>query len=191
MAFKVLPKSTKICRVKQDLTSLTDIDHLSNSMVFPSDYLKNEKFNYSVLEYFKEIFKHIEQTENNLLVHLKVTKKNINCSNLLIALFERNDFQLFEGFIKVALDNKYFYLRVPAVRINLDNSAMLCGEIVCIILKLANVEGSFMREYRKKIYEIINDQIYHLIRLIMSSYTVPIDKSIQSSNLTVSSFECS
>lgn len=68
---------------------------------------------------------------------------------------------------------------------NSDNSSLLCGEIVVMALQAANDRHSFMREYRKKFYEIVADNGYHLMRLIISSYTVPIDKPVTSSNLQV------
>lgn len=70
-------------------------------LTFPGDYVSNEGYRYAVCYYFREIFKHLQQSENNMLVHLGVTKKNINCDNLMMALFERNDFELFTGFIEV------------------------------------------------------------------------------------------
>ena len=83
-------------------TSLTDIDHATLKMSFPNDYIANEAYNKAVCDYFLEIFRHLEQSEKNMLLKLKVVRKNVNCTNLVIALFERNDFKLFESFLKVS-----------------------------------------------------------------------------------------
>lgn len=74
---------------------------------------------------------------------------------------------------------------MPLVKINTDNSSLLCGDIISMILKSASSNRSFMREYRKKLYEILAENSLHLARLIISSYTSPVDRSITSSNMKV------
>ena len=71
-------------------------------MSFPSDYVTNEVYNKAVCDYYLEIFKHLEISERSILSKLGIIKRSINCTNLIMALFERNDFKLFESFLKVS-----------------------------------------------------------------------------------------
>lgn len=88
-------------------------------------------------------------------------------------------------FSKYVSSDKYFYLKLPLIRISSENSAMICGEIVSIVLKMSNRDDSFFREYRKKLYEILDAYVYYLVRLILSSYSLPTERHVTSSNLKV------
>ena len=169
------------------MTRLTDIDFATLKMSFPADYIANEAFNKAVCDYFLEVFRHIEQSEKSMLLKLGIVKKSISCTNLVVALFERNDFKLFEGFLKVGALDQYFFLKLPLIRVSSENSAIVCGEIVVIALRASNRDDSFFREYRKKFYEIVSDYLYYLIRLILSSYSLPTERSVTSNHLKVGS----
>lgn len=142
-------------------------------MAYPRDYLDNEKFNIGACEYFLEVFRFLQTAEKSMLLKLKVLKRQANYTGLVTTLFERNDFQLIEMIVK------HFLLRLPLVKLRPLNSATVCGEIVSIVVGLCSREDSFFREYRKKLYSILAENLPFVCRLIISSFTLNSDPGTQ------------
>ena len=108
-------------------------------MIFPKDYIQNEKFNNSVCSIFLEIVKQIECSEFSILSKLGVHKRTMSYTNLVTTLLERNDFRLFSMLVR------YFLLKLPMIKISTDNSAMICGDIITRLLSLSLKEKSFLK----------------------------------------------
>ena len=167
----------KLYPSQQKYALLYDIDTRIQKMVFPRDFLANERQNLSICEYILEILKSIQQCESNLLSKLNIVKKSFSCSSLIGCLFERNDFKMFEMIVK------YFFLKFPLVKVSNYNSAMLCGEIISLVLKESENVKSFFSQYKRKFYMLIGDHILYLMKLIITSYTNINEVTVTSSHM--------
>lgn len=160
---------------------LTELDSLSTKMSFPQDYQAFERLNKRICEFFLETLKRLLDLENSILLKLGVIRRSISPSNMLMALFERNDFVLIENILV------YFLLKFPLTTLTKDSSVHVCGEILSLVLKTCSQDNSFLRQYRKKIHSLVNKHIFYTMKLIFTCVT-RLDESsvITSSNLKVS-----
>ena len=79
----------------------TDVDSLLETMKFPQDFVKDEATNIAIATYFRELFWQIKLAEDSKVCKARDPSTVLPALQLITALFESNDFEVFEFLIKV------------------------------------------------------------------------------------------